>query len=105
METNATVRTFTDFFRDRGHRLIEGSTLIPADGGPVMFTSAGMHPPTRYLAGEPDPVGRRLAGGQRGLPATELEDVGDETHLTVFQMLGSWLLGDFGGPQSRRWGL
>jgi alanyl-tRNA synthetase len=105
METNVTVRTFTDFFRDRGHRLIDGSTLIPAQGDPVMFTSAGMHPLTRYLAGEPHPLGRRLAGVQRCLRTTDLDDVGDGTHLTVFQMLGSWSLGDYGGPQSLRWGL
>jgi alanyl-tRNA synthetase len=105
METNVTVRTFTDFFRDRGHRLIEGSTLIPAQGDPVMFTAAGMHPLTRYLAGEPHPLGRRLAGVQRCLRTTDLDDVGDDTHLTVFQMLGSWSLGDYGGPQSLRWGL
>ncbi len=105
MDTNVTVRIFTDFFRDRGHRLIEGSTLIPPDGDPVMFTSAGMHPLTRYLTGEPHPLGRRLAGVQRCLRTTDLDEVGDETHLTVFQMLGSWSLGDYGGQQSLRWGL
>lgn len=70
-----------------------------------MFTSAGMHPLTRYLAGEPHPLGRRLAGVQRCLRTTDLDDVGDGTHLTVFQMLGSWSLGDYSGPQSLRWGL
>ena len=105
MDTNVTVRTFTDFFRDRGHQLIEGSTLIPPEGDPVMFTSAGMHPLTRYLAGEPHRLGRRLAGVQRCLRTTDLDEVGDDTHLTVFQMLGSWSLGDYGGPQSLRWGL
>jgi alanyl-tRNA synthetase len=105
MDTNTTIRTFTDFFRDRGHRLIDGSTLIPPDGDPVLYTTSGMHPLTRYLEGQPHPLGRRLAGLQRCLRTTDLDEVGDYSHLTVFGMLGSWSLGDYGGPQSLRWGL
>jgi alanyl-tRNA synthetase len=105
MDISTTIRTFTEFFRDRGHRLIESSSLVPPDGDPVMFTTAGMHPLTRYLEGEPHPLGRRLAGVQRCLRTTDLDEVGDDSHLTVFQMLGSWSLGDYGGPQSLRWGL
>jgi alanyl-tRNA synthetase len=105
MDTTTTIRTFTEFFRERGHRLVAGSTLLPADADPVMFTSAGMHPLTRYLEGEPHPSGRRLSGVQRCLRTTDLDEVGDSTHLTVFRMLGSWSLGDYDGPQSQRWGL
>ena len=105
MDTSTTIRTFTEFFRDRGHQLTEGSSLVPPDGDPVMFTTAGMHPLTRYLEGEPHPLGRRLAGVQRCLRTTDLDEVGDDSHLTVFQMLGSWSLGDYDGPQSLRWGL
>jgi alanyl-tRNA synthetase len=105
MDTRTTISTFTEFFRDRGHQLIEGSSLVPPDGDQVMFTSAGMHPLTSYLEGEPHPLGRRLAGVQRCLRTTDLDEVGDDSHLTAFQMLGSWSLGDYGGPQSLRWGL
>lgn len=105
MDTRQTIATFTEFFVRRRHRAIEGSTLIPPPGDPVLFTSAGMHPLTRYLTGEPHPLGRRLTGVQRCLRTTDLEEVGDATHLTVFQMLGSWSLGDYDGPQSQRWGL
>src|SRR5215469_7655143 len=105
MDTYNTIRTFNEFFRDRGHELIEGATLIPPDGDPVMFTTAGMHPLTPYLEGRPHPVGRRLVGIQRCLRTTDLDEVGDFSHLTVFQMLGSWSLGDYDGPQSQRWGL
>jgi alanyl-tRNA synthetase len=105
MDTSTTIRTFTEFFRDRGHQLTGGSSLVPPDGDPVMFTTAGMHPLTRYLEGEPHPLGRRLAGVQRCLRTTDLDEVGDRSHLTAFQMLGSWSLGDYGGPQSLRWGL
>jgi len=105
MDTSTTIRTFTEFFRDRGHQLIGGSSLVPPDGDPVMFTTAGMHPLTRYLGGAPHPLGRRLAGLQRCLRTTDLDEVGDCSHLTVFQMLGSWSLGDYGSAQSLRWGL
>jgi alanyl-tRNA synthetase len=105
MDTLTTIRTFTEFFRERGHSLIEGRTLIPPDGGSVLYTTSGMHPLTHYLEGEPHPLGPRLAGIQRCLRTTDLDEVGDYSHLTVFQMLGSWSLGDYGGPQSLRWGL
>jgi alanyl-tRNA synthetase len=105
MDTHQTIATFTEFFALRGHRVIEGSTLVSPPGDPVLFTSAGMHPLTPYLTGEPHPLGRRLTGVQRCLRTTDLEEVGDSTHLTAFQMLGSWSLGDYDGPQSQRWGL
>ena len=105
MDMNTTIRTFIEFYRERGHRLIEGSTLVPPDGDPVMFTTAGMHPLTRYLEGDPHPLGRQLVGIQRCLRTTDLDEIGDNTHLTVFQMLGSWSLGEYDGPQSLRFGL
>jgi alanyl-tRNA synthetase len=105
MNTDETISVFTSFFRDRGHRLIESSSLLSPPGDPVLFTSAGMHPLTPYLTGQPHPLGRRLTGVQRCLRTTDLDEVGDCSHLTVFQMLGSWSLGDYGGPQSLRWGL
>ena len=105
MDTDSTIRTFTDFFRERGHALIEGSTLIPPDGDSVLYTSAGMHPLTPYLLGKPHPQGRRLTGVQRCLRTSDLDEVGDSFHLTVFEMLGTWSLGDYDGPQSQRFGL
>ena len=105
MSTDQTVSTFIEFFRDRGHQLVRGGSLLPAPGDPVLFTSAGMHPLTPYLAGRPHSLGRRLTGVQRCLRTTDLDEVGDYSHLTVFQMLGSWSLGDYDGPQSQRWGL
>jgi alanyl-tRNA synthetase len=105
MNADATVSTFTEFFRGRGHRQIEESSLLPRAGDAVLYTTSGMHPLTPYLEGEPHPLGRRLTGIQRCLRTTDLDEVGDSSHLTVFQMLGSWSLGDYGGPQSLRWGL
>jgi alanyl-tRNA synthetase len=104
MNTDRTVRTFLDFYRERGHRLITGSTLLPPPSDPVLFTTSGMHPLTPYLQGRPHPQGRRLVNVQRCLRTTDLDEVGDPTHLTVFEMLGSCSLGDYGHPQSLRWG-
>ncbi|MEU4561903.1 alanine--tRNA ligase-related protein [Actinoplanes sp. NPDC023936] len=104
MYVDQTVRTFIDFYRDRGHTLLPESTLIPPPGDPVLFTTSGMHPLTPYLEGRQHPLGRRLVNRQRCLRTTDLDEIGDDTHLTVFQMLGSWSLGDYPGPQSLTWG-
>lgn len=97
-------QTFIDFFTQRGHIPTTGSSLIPRTGDPVLFTTSGMHPLTPYLEGDPHPLGRRLVGVQRCLRTTDLDEVGDKTHLTVFEMLGSWSLGDYGSEQTLRWG-
>jgi len=104
MNATETTGTFLEFFTSRGHQQLQGTSLVPPGGDPVLFTSAGMHPLTRYLEGQPHPQGRRLTGLQRCLRTTDLDEVGDDRHLTVFQMLGSWSLGDYPGPQSLRWG-
>src|SRR4051812_19377754 len=99
------ARPFVDFFHDRGHQRVTGSTLLPPPGDPVLFTTSGMHPLTPYLEGRRHPQGRRLVGVQRCLRTSDLDEVGDDTHLTVFEMLGSWSLGDYDHSQSLRWGL
>jgi alanyl-tRNA synthetase len=104
MNVTETTNTFFEFFTDRGHRVLQGSSLVPPGGGPVLFTTSGMHPLTRYLEGLPHPQGSRLASLQRCVRTTDLDEVGDDRHLTMFQMLGSWSLGDYDGPQSLRWG-
>ncbi|WP_035840958.1 alanine--tRNA ligase-related protein [Kitasatospora azatica] len=104
MNTDQIVRTFLEYFEERGHRRITGSTLLPPPGDPVLFTTSGMHPLTPYLEGRPHPLGRRLVNVQRCLRTTDLEEVGDNTHLTVFEMLGTWSLGDYEGPLSLDWG-
>jgi alanyl-tRNA synthetase len=104
MNIDQTIRTFIEFYEERGHRRIVGTSLIPPPGDPVLFTTSGMHPLTPYLTGRPHPLGTRLVDVQRCLRTTDLDEVGDRTHLTVFEMLGSWSLGDYDGPQSLRWG-
>ncbi|MYV45230.1 alanine--tRNA ligase-related protein [Streptomyces sp. SID2888] len=104
MNTEQIVRTFIEYFEERGHRRITGSTLLSPPGDPVLFTTSGMHPLTPHLEGRPHPLGRRLVNEQRCLRTTDLDEVGDRTHLTVFEMLGTWSLGDYEGPQSLDWG-
>ena len=104
MDSKTTLTTFEDFFTDRGHHRVTGTSLIPRPGDPVLFTTSGMHPLTPYLQGERHPQGDRLINLQRCLRTTDLDEVGDPSHLTVFEMLGSWSLGDYDHPQSVRWG-
>lgn len=97
--------TFIEFFVDRDHRRVEGSGLIPPDlNDPVLLVTSGMHPLTRYIEGTPHPLGDRLVGSQRCVRTTDLDEVGDDSHLTLFEMLGSWSLGSYSHEQSLRWG-
>lgn len=104
MRTDQLISTFVEYYEERGHRRITGSTLLPPPGDPVLFTTSGMHPLTPYLEGRPHPLGKRLVNVQRCLRTTDLDEVGDATHLTVFEMLGTWSLGDYEGPRSLDWG-
>lgn len=104
MDAGQLTRTFVEYFEERGHRRVVGSTLLPPPGDPVLFTTSGMHPLIPYLEGRPHPLGSRLVNAQRCLRTTDLDEVGDATHLTVFEMLGTWSLGDYDGPRSLDWG-
>lgn len=87
-------RRFLGFMEANGHVVIEGhSVRSPTDD--VLFTTAGMHPLTPYLGGEPHPAGQRLTDVQRCVRTTDIDEVGDDTHLTVFEMLGNWSLGSY----------
>jgi alanyl-tRNA synthetase len=104
MDTQDVIGTFLDFFTTRGHRRVTGTSLIPPPGDPVLFTTSGMHPLTPFLEGRDHPLGDRLVNVQRCLRTTDLDEIGDPTHLTVFEMLGSWSLRSYQGQQSLRWG-
>ena len=85
---------FLEYMEANGHQLIEGhSVMSPTDD--VLFTTAGMHPLTPYLHGQPHPKGRRLCDVQRCVRTTDIEEVGDNRHLTIFEMVGNWSLGDY----------
>ncbi len=91
------IRTkYLNFFRDQHkHAIIPGAPLIPENDPTVLFTTAGMHPLVPYLMGETHPAGRRLVDVQRCVRTGDIDEVGDNTHLTMFEMLGNWSLGDY----------
>jgi alanyl-tRNA synthetase len=86
---------YLDFFRGKGHAVISGKSLIPENDPTVLFTTAGMHPLVPYILGEPHPAGRRLVDVQKCIRTGDIDEVGDRHHLTFFEMLGNWSLGDY----------
>jgi alanyl-tRNA synthetase len=96
-------RSYVDFYTSRGHTEIPGSSLI--GDSTVLFTSAGMQPLIPYFSGAPHPCGRRLVDVQRCLRTVDIDEVGDDTHLTCFEMLGNWSLGDYYKHESLGWTL
>ena len=88
-------KKYIGFFTSRGHSEIPGKSLIPDNDPTVLFTTAGMHPLVPYIMGEPHPAGRRLANYQKCVRTIDIDEVGDPDHLTFFEMLGNWSLGDY----------
>ncbi|MEM5948598.1 alanine--tRNA ligase [Spirochaetia bacterium 38H-sp] len=86
---------YLDFFKEKGHAIISGFSLIPENDPTVLFTTAGMHPLVPYLLGADHPAGTRLADYQRCIRTGDIDSVGDPSHLTFFEMLGNWSLGDY----------
>jgi alanyl-tRNA synthetase len=95
MTGNELRRRFIEFFKSKGHAEISGKSLIPENDPTVLFTTAGMHPLVPYILGEPHPAGRRLVDCQKCIRTDDIEEVGDPSHLTFFEMLGNWSLGDY----------
>ena len=98
-------RSFLSFFAERGHAIIPSAPLVPENDPTVLFTTAGMHPLVPYLLGESHPSGKRLTNVQKCLRTDDIEEVGDATHGTFFEMLGFWSLGDYWKQDSLRWTL
>ncbi len=83
------------FFEAKGHKRIPSASLIPENDPTVLFTTAGMHPLVPYLLGEPHPLGKRLCNVQKCIRTGDIDEVGDAWHLSFFEMLGNWSLGDY----------
>ncbi|MBE5975433.1 MAG: alanine--tRNA ligase [Paenibacillaceae bacterium] len=88
-------KMYVDFFEEKGHKVIASASLLPENDPTVLFTTAGMHPLVPYLLGETHPQGRRLTDVQKCLRTGDIDEVGDDTHLTFFEMMGNWSLGDY----------
>ena len=88
-------KMYIDFFVSKGHKQISGASLIPENDPTVLFTTAGMHPLVPYILGAEHPQGRRLTDYQKCIRTGDIDSVGDPHHLTFFEMLGNWSLGDY----------
>ncbi|MCL1835976.1 MAG: alanine--tRNA ligase [Treponema sp.] len=86
---------YVEFFVSKGHVQIQGKSLLPENDPTVLFTTAGMHPLVPYLLGEEHPAGKRLVDYQKCIRTGDIDSVGDTSHLTFFEMLGNWSLGDY----------
>ena len=86
---------YLNFFKNHGHAVIPSASLIPENDPSVLFTTAGMQPLVPYLLGEKHPEGTRLTDYQKCLRTNDIDEVGDNRHLTYFEMLGNWSLGDY----------
>lgn len=104
--TSAEIRErFLNFFRRRGHAILPSASLVPENDPTVLFNTAGMQPLVPYLLGETHPMGKRLANSQKCVRLTDIDEVGDQNHLTFFEMLGNWSLGDYFKSESIEWSM
>lgn len=94
---------YLNFFAERGHAVIPSASLIPENDPTVLFTTAGMHPLVPYLMGEKHPAGSRLVDVQKCVRTGDIDEVGDASHCTFFEMLGNWSLGDYFKHESIAW--
>ena len=95
MTANELRALFLQFFKEKGHAVIPSASVIPENDPTVLFTTAGMHPLVPYLLGQKHPAGHRLTDVQKCIRTGDIDDVGDMSHLTFFEMLGNWSLGDY----------
>jgi len=103
MDSTSLKAQYQAFFEARGHRRLPSAPLLPENDPTALFTSAGMQPLVPYLLGEPHPLGRRLVDVQACLRTNDIDEVGDASHLTFFEMLGNWSLGDYFKADSLAW--
>lgn len=104
MTGNEIRAKFLKFMEDRGHTIIPSASLVPQNDPSVLFNTAGMQPLVPYLMGEPHPSdSTRIADSQKCVRTNDIEEVGDNTHLTFFEMLGNWSLGDYFKDDAINW--
>src|SRR3989344_2608873 len=103
MQSDQIRSRFLKFFEQRGHKIIPSASLVPENDPSVLFNTAGMQPLVPYLLGQKHPMGKRLADSQKCIRTNDIDEVGDNTHLTFFEMLGNWSLGDYWKEESIGW--
>ena len=97
------IENYLNFFKEKGHVVIPSAPLIPENDPTVLFTTAGMHPLVPFLLGESHPGGKKLTSNQICLRTNDIDEVGDTSHHTFFEMLGNWSLGDYWKEESISW--
>lgn len=103
MKSEEIRKKFLGFFEKRGHKIIPSSPLVPENDPSTLFNTAGMQPLVPYLLGEPHPAGKRLVNFQKCVRTGDIDEVGDNTHLTFFEMMGNWSLGDYFKKEAIEW--
>src|SRR3990167_2907925 len=103
MKAKELKKKYLEFFKQKGHIIIPSAPLIPENDPTVLFTNAGMHPLVPYLTGQPHPLGKRLANVQKCMRTQDIDEVGDASHTTFFEMLGNWSLGDYFKKEAITW--
>ena len=94
---------YLEFFKSKGHTIIPSASLVPENDPTVLFTTAGMHPLVPYLLGEVHPGGSRVTSAQKCIRTGDIDEVGDATHLTFFEMMGNWSFGDYFKKEAIQW--
>ncbi len=105
MELRLVRQRFLSFFKGKEHTILPSASLLPENDPTVLFTTAGMHPLVPYFLGEVHPGGKRLADSQKCVRTDDIDEVGDNRHLTFFEMLGNWSLGDYFKQEAITWAL
>jgi alanyl-tRNA synthetase len=103
MKASVLKKKYFDFFKSKEHKLISSASLMPEHDPTVLFTTAGMHPLVPYIMGEPHPLGKRLVDVQKCIRTGDIDEVGDASHLTFFEMLGNWSFGDYWKEEAIGW--
>ena len=103
LSSNELRALFLKFFQEKGHSVIPSASVVPENDPTVLFTTAGMHPLVPYLLGQKHPQGTRLTDVQKCIRTGDIDEVGDMSHLTFFEMLGNWSLGDYFKDQMIPW--
>lgn len=103
MQSKEIRQKYLEFFASKGHTIIPSSSLVPENDPTVLFTTAGMHPLVPYLLGAEHPGGKRLADVQKCIRTGDIDEVGDNSHVTFLEMLGNWSLGDYFKKEAIEW--
>jgi len=103
MKAKELKEKYLEFFKSKGHKIIESASLIPENDPTVLFTTAGMHPLVPFILGQPHPLGKRIANVQKCIRTGDIDSVGDDVHLTFFEMLGNWSFGDYFKKEAIEW--